>query len=300
MRHTNGRYSPPFVSRGLSLLVCCVLIVFAGTARAQDAANVHGLVIDPSGAIVAGATVTARSLDSQTARTTQTNSTGLYAIPQLAPGRYEVRAEHAGFQNLVRSNVNLTTGQSATLDFTFVVGAANVTVDVGANSELLDTAGSSLSTVVQGRQVEDMPLNGRNVLNLVTLVPGVVPQGSSQGSPIGNQNGGSFSQPGGIGNYQIGGGFAGQSVIYIDGAPNNMLLQNNYVSLDPAQDAIQEFRVETNNVSARFGGFNGGVINMTTRSGTNQLHGTAYEYLRNKVLNANNFFNNRNGVPRPA
>lgn len=270
------------------------------TAWAQDAATIHGLVTDPSGAVVGGATVTASSLDNRAVRSTLTNASGLYAIPQLPPGQYELRAERAGFQTVVRNNVNLTTGETANIDFALQLGAANVTVNVAADTQLLDTAGSSLSTVVQGRQIEQMPLNGRNVLNLVTLVPGVIPQGSSQGSPVGNQNGGAFSQPGGIGNYQIGGGFAGQSVIYIDGAPDNMLLQNNYVSLDPSQDSIQEFRVETNNVSARFGGFNGGVINMTTHSGSNQFHGTVYEFIRNKVLNGNNFFNNRNHIPRPA
>jgi Carboxypeptidase regulatory-like domain len=171
--------------------------------------------------------VTASSLDNRAVRSTQTNASGLYAIPQLRPGRYELRAERSGFQTLMGNEVNLITGETANIDFSLQLGATNVTVNVAARTELLDTAGSSLSTVVQGTQVEQMPLNGRNVLNLVTLVPGVIPQGSSQGSPVGNQNGGAFSQPGGIGNYQIGGGFAGQSVIHIDGAPDNMLLQNN-------------------------------------------------------------------------
>ncbi len=294
---TPGVLLSGYIKRAAGVLLAIGLV--AGLANAQDFANLHGTVTDPTGALVSGATITVVSTQNNTTRTTTTNASGLYSIPQLPPGSYEIRAQQTGFQNIIRTGVDLTTGQTAAIDITFQVGTASTTVDVAAGAEVLDTAGSSLSTVVEGRQVEDMPLNGRNVLNLVTLIPGVVPQGSSQGSPVGNQNGGAFSQPGGIGNYQIGGGFAGQSVIYIDGAPDNMLLQNNYVSLDPVQDSVQEFRVETNNVSARFGGFNGGVINMTTRSGTNQIHGTAYEYIRNKVLNANNFFNNRNHIGRP-
>ncbi len=275
-------------------LICCTHPLFA-----QDSATVHGIVTDPNGAVVPAASVTAQSMQTGAIRTTETNGSGLYSIPQLPPGEYQILVRKTGFQEISRS-LNLTTSQDASIDFTFALAGTGQTVTVSAGAEQLDTAGSALSSVVQGRQVEQMPLNGRNVLNLVTLVPGVVPQGSSQGSPVGNQNGGSLSQPGGYGNYQIGGGFAGQSVIYIDGAPDNLLLQNNYVSLDPTQDAVQEFRVETNNINARFGGFNGGVINMTTRSGGNGFHGSAYEYLRNRVLNANNFFNNRNHIQRPT
>ncbi len=277
-----------------------MMVAFALPLLAQDAGTVHGAVVDSSGAIIPGAAVTALQVKTGTRRVTKTNNAGQYSLPQLAPGEYELTAEKDGFRKLVRGGLNLTTGQDASLDFSLSVGGASETVNVAAGAELIDTAGSSLSTVIQGRQVVDMPLNGRNVLNLVTLVPGVIPQGSSSGNPLGNQNGGALSQPGGIGNYQIGGGFAGQSVIYIDGAPNNMLLQNNYVSIDPIQDSIQEFRVETNNPSAKFGGFNGGVVNMTTKSGQNAFHGTAYEYIRNKVLNANNFFNNRNHIGRPS
>ena len=137
--------------------------------------------------------------------------------------------------------------------------------------------------------MQQIPLNGRNVMNLIALAPGVVPTGASMGSTGLNQGtrtaGGS-----GWGNYQIGGAIQGQSAQYLDGVPNN-LLGGNIVALVPTQDAIQEFNVATSNAGADFGRFAGGVVNMTTKSGSNKLHGSVYEYFRNTVLNGNDFFN---------
>src|SRR5262249_32691264 len=135
-------------------------------------------------------------------------------------------------------------------------------------------------------------LNGRNPLALVSLVPGVVPQGNAGTHPVG-QN------PFSTGNYQIGGGAANQSAAYLDGAPLNTAYNNN-LAIVPIQDAVEEFKVQTNNLSAQYGRFSGGIINLTTKSGTKELHGSAYEFLRNKVLNANNFFNNATGIAVPA
>ena len=137
-----------------------------------------------------------------------------------------------------------------------------------------------------------MPLNGRNVLNLVALVPGVVPQGNAMANPATTNNTG-------WGNYQIGGGMANQSAGYLDGGPLNTGYVN-MIAMVPAQDSVQEFRVLTNNLGPEFGRFAGGVINLTTKSGTNEIHGSLYEFLRNKDLNANTFFSNRSGLPTPA
>lgn len=164
-----------------------MMVAFALPLLAQDAGTVHGAVVDSSGAIIPGAAVTALQVKTGTRRVTKTNNAGQYSLPQLAPGEYELTAEKDGFRKLVRGGLNLTTGQDASLDLSLSVGGASETVNVAAGAELIDTAGSSLSTVIQGRQVVDMPLNGRNVLNLVTLVPGVIPQGSSSGNPLGNQ-----------------------------------------------------------------------------------------------------------------
>ena len=137
-----------------------------------------------------------------------------------------------------------------------------------------------------------MPLNGRNVINLVTLVPGVVAQGNAMTNPTG-QNIFSF------GNYQIDGGIAGQNATFLDGAPLNVA-QGSLIALIPTQDAMQEFKVQTNSLGPEFGRFAGGVINLTSKSGSNEFHGQLYEFLRNKVLNANTFFNNRAGLSTPS
>ncbi|MBV9182670.1 MAG: hypothetical protein JO356_15265, partial [Acidobacteria bacterium] len=185
------------------------------------------------------------------------------------------------------------------IDATLQVGDVSQTIEVSAQTPLLETQTSNLSQVVEGRQVQDTPLNGRNPLNLLNLVPGVIGLGASTGATGGNQLGGSFTNNFGWGNIQIGGGLAGQNAEYLDGAPLNGAFANS-VGFIPTQDSVQEFRAVTNSVSSEFGGFTGGVVSMTTKNGTNTFHGTLYEYLRNKVLNANYFFNNQTGTPRPS
>src|SRR6266478_1901398 len=174
---------------------------------------------------------------------------------------------------------------------------ANETVEVTSEVPLLQSETQSLGQVVEQRSVTELPLNGRNPLALVGLVPGVVQQGtpsagnSSAGNPVG-------ANPFALGDFQIGGGMAGQSQILIDGVPTNGAYLN-VVTVIPTQDAIEEFKVQTNNLGPEYGRFAGGVINLSTKSGTNSFHGSAYEFLRNKVLNANDFFANRGGVKRP-
>src|SRR5947209_592514 len=157
------------------------------------------------------------------------------------------------------------------------IGTIQQSVEVSAAAVALQTETATLSQVVGGRNVRDMPLNGRNVYNLVALVPGAVMEG---GAP------------------QIGGGTANQNATYLDGVPMNTGYFNQTAAA-PSQDAVQEFRVQTNSTTAEFGRFAGGVISLTTKSGTNEFHGTLYEFLRNRVLNANTFFGNRSGLARP-
>lgn len=178
------------------------------------------------------------------------------------------------------------------IDASLQVGDIGQVVEVSSETPLLQTETSSLGQVVESRTVQQMPLNGRNVMNLVALVPGVVAQGQSMGNPT-NTNISAW------GNYQIGGGLGNQSAAFLDGAPLNTAF-NNAVMFVPTQGAIQEFRVQTNNLGAEFSRFAGGAINMTSKSGTNEFHGSGYEFLRNKALNANTFFNNRSGIATPA
>ena len=150
--------------------------------------------------------------------------------------------------------------------------------------------------------MQEAPLNGRNVNNLLDFVPGVMPGGGTAASTVANGGTGQVSsntQAISYGNYQIGGAFSGQSLFFIDGVGSN-ISENNVNTLVPTQDAVQEFRVSTNDVSAEFGGYGGGVIQISTKSGTNQFHGSAYEYLRNTALDANDWFFNNAGSGQGA
>src|SRR6185437_3811577 len=185
------------------------------------------------------------------------------------------------------------------LNYNLQVGAVTESVTVTGSEPLLQSESATVSTVIESAQIENTPLNGRNVMNLSALTPGVVPQGATSGNPLNNQSSiGNYTNPAGWNNFQIGGGVAGDNLVYVDGGPLN-LPTNNWMGYIPGQDSVQEFRVETNNISSEWGGYYGGVLLFTTKSGTNELHGSVYEYFRNTVLDANSFFGNRTNVPRP-
>jgi hypothetical protein len=251
--------------------------------------SLTGTITDPSGAVVPGVRVAITNLGTSSKQIATTNADGIYVLVNLLPGNYRIDAERAGFKRFSQQPVIIQVHQSYRIDIRMQVGAVTQTVHVTAATPLLQPQTSSLGQVVAGRSVTEMPLNGRNVFNLMELVPSVVPQGSALGTPTG-------VNPFGFNNYQVNGSFGGESVEYLDGTP----LNNGYIhlpSLIPTQDSIEEFKVQTNNLGPEWGGFAGGVMNLSTKSGTNELHGEAYEYLRNAVLNANTFFNNEAGFP---
>jgi hypothetical protein len=275
-----------------TLTFSVITLVFTSFANAQSTATLTGRVTDPSTAVIAGASVVLTNVNTNVNYETVTNDDGIYRITGLLPGVYRANVSKDGFKSLSKADIELHVQDEVSLNFSLQVGSVSESVTVESGEPLLQTQQASLGQVVEGRTVEEMPLNGRNVLNLVTLVPGVVAQGGAMGTPTGTNI---FSW----GNYQIGGGIANQNAFFIDGAPTNV----NYINLTalvPTQDAIQEFKVQTNNMGPEFGRFTGGVINLATKSGTDAFHGSAYEFIRNKVLNANNFFNNFNGQPKPA
>jgi hypothetical protein len=281
------------------LIVAGFLAFLAPLLSAQTFfGSIVGTVTDTSGAIVPGAGVTLTNTGTSERRAVQTDANGNYQFVNLVPGTYRLEIEATGFKRLTRDEVRVQVQAAVRIDAAMQVGIASETVEVTSQTPLLQTEQSSLSQVVEGRTVQDMPLNGRNVMNLIALVPGVVAQNGSAGNPMGNLSNGRVTNPVGWGNYQIGGGQTNQSAMFYDGVPVNGSYVNATV-LVPVQDAVQEFRVASNSVSPEFGRFAGGVVNFTSKSGTNQFHGNAYEYFRNKVLNANNFFNNANGQPRP-
>jgi hypothetical protein len=254
--------------------------------------SIIGTVTDASGAVIPNAAVTLTNTGTSERRTGASDGFGNYQFVNLIPGRYKVEAEAGGFKRWTRDQIAVEVQAAVRIDIRMEVGEVTQVTEVVAQTPLLQTQATSLSQVVEGRTVQEMPLNGRNVLNLTALVPGVVPQGLAMGSTAGVNV---FAW----GNYQIGGGMANQSASFLDGGPLNVNYAN-LTALVPSQDAVSEFRVQTNNLSPEFGRFTGGVINLSTKSGTNNFHGSAYEFFRNRSLNANNFFNNSQGQPRPA
>jgi hypothetical protein len=281
-------------------IATALLIGSLTPVRAQTSYGaIVGTVIDATRAAIPGASVTLVNIGTAERRTAATDAAGNYQFVNLIPGEYRLEVESRGFKRYSRQPIRVEVASTLRVDAAMEVGDVAEVMTVSDELPLLQTQTGTVGQVVEGRVVQEMPLNGRNVLNLIALAPGVVPQGSTSGSPLGNQAGGTFTNNTGWGNYQIGGGMANQSAFYLDGVPLNTVNANS-PGLVPVQDAIQEFRVDTNAVSAEFGRFSGGVVNMATKSGTNSIHGSAYEYLRNRVLNANDFFNNRSGVKRNA
>lgn len=272
---------------------CLAWLLLVATVHGQTFfGSVVGTIADASGAAVPQATVTIINTGTAERRTMQTDGSGNYQFVNLVPGQYKLEVEKQGFRKIIREQITVEVQNAVRIDLAMQVGDVNQVVEVIAQTPLLQTENASLGQVVESRKVLEAPLNGRNVFALVALVPGVVPGGQSGTTPTG-------TNPFAWGNYQIGGGQANQSAAYIDGATVNTAYVNQ-TALVPTQDAIQEFRVQTNNLGPEFGRMAGGAVNLTTRSGTNGFHGSAYEYLRNKVLNSNTFFNNRAGVARPA
>ena len=260
------------------------ILAFTAPAQAQDVfGSVVGTVSDPGGAVLPGTTVTVTNLATGEARTATTDGQGYFQLLSLPTGQYKLDVDSHGFKHYSRSPIDVTVDQAARANVTMLVGSQSENVVVTTAAPIMQTESASLGQAVEGRAVTEMPLNGRNVLALVGLVPGVVPQGSSGGNLTGQNV---FA----AGNFQIGGGDANQSSTLVDGAPVN-ISYGNITSLVPSQDSVQEFRVQTNDNTAEYGMYTGGVINMTTKSGSNAMHGTVYEFDRNTVFNATPFFN---------
>ena len=259
--------------------------------------TIAGTVTDSSGAAISDATVTLTNKDTGDKHSISTDASGNYTFVDILRGTYKLEVEKTGFKKFVRDSILVQIESGLRVDAALQVGGQNEVVEVTSEVPLLQPETNSLGQVVEQRSVTELPLNGRNPIALVELVPGVVPQGtpsagnSSMSNPVG-------ANPFALGDFQVGGGMAGQSQILIDGVPTNGAYLN-VVTVVPTQDAIEEFKVQTNNLGPEYGRFAGGVINFSTKSGTNSFHGSAYEFNREKVLSANDFFLNAGGKPRP-
>ena len=262
--------------------------------------SIVGTVTDTSGAAVPGAKVTLSSKGTADTRTVQSDASGNYQFVSLVPGSYEVNIEATGFKRLTRSNVQVEVAGAVRVDASMQVGDVSESVEVSSQASLLQTEASSVSQAVTGRTVTEMPLNGRNVMNLMSLSTGVVPGTSFQGNALMDQVSATSAttNPPAFGSYYAGGGMPNTGGNFIDGSPVTVGFIHS-TALIITQDAVQEFRVQVNNVEPEFGQAANGVVSFTTKSGTNQYHGTLYEFLRNRVLNANTFFGNSAGLPTP-
>ena len=247
--------------------------------------SIVGTLTDSSGGALHGATVTLTNTGTGERHEMKSGAAGEYEFLNLVPGTYRVEVEQSGFKKATRDNIEVTVSGAVRADMSLQLGDVTQSVEVQAIAPLLQTENANLSSVVNARATEDLPVNGRNIMNLTALVPGVEAQGTTSGNAITGKN--IFA----AGNYQIGGGMANQGATYYDGVPANSAL-GNLVNMVPSPDAVSEFRVQTNSNSAEFGRYSGGVINISSKSGTNEFHGSAYEYFRNTDLNANNFFAN--------
>ncbi|HYO83910.1 MAG TPA: carboxypeptidase regulatory-like domain-containing protein, partial [Bryobacteraceae bacterium] len=272
------------------LMLRCVVIgigVFLMASSAQTTtAVIHGTVSDTSGAVVPGARVSATLTGTGEVTTTPTNADGNYVFAALKPGTYTVEVEMASFKKAVRSGILLEVNQRARVDMSLQVGETKDIVAVVADATTVDTFSSSIKEVVDSRRIVDLPLNGRNALQLQALLPGSIQVGTGQAASLIALNTGM--------SFAINGTRANASTYTLDGGIN-MDMYNNLATAFPNPDALQEFSVLQNNYSAAYGRNAGAVVNMVTRSGTNQFHGTLYEFLRNTRLNTRNFF----AVDRP-
>jgi Carboxypeptidase regulatory-like domain len=275
------------------VVVFASLLLWAAPAMSQSFyGSVLGAVKDAQGGIVPGATIVLTNVATGERREGVSADDGTFRFVNLVPGTYRLEAELSGFQRFVREGIEVNVQATPRVDVTLQLGNLAETLTVIGESPLLQTQSASVGTVVGSRAVQELPLNGRNVLNLIAVAPTVVPQGGSEGSLTGKNV---FA----AGNYQIGGGVANQSASFYDGVPLQDTAYGNIIVLTPSPEAVDEFRVQTNNSSAEFGRFTGGVVNMASRSGTNAFHGSGFEYHRNKALNSNTFFGERAGLDKP-
>jgi outer membrane receptor protein involved in Fe transport len=267
--------------RAIIAITGCLLysLFLTGSVRAQQSltATLEGIITDPNSAVIPNAKVIVKNTQTGQVREVQADESGIYRLSLLQPGAYEMTVSAPNFTDAKRSGITLTVGQKLNLDVALAVGGSSETINIEATAPLLETTRSNVAGSVGERQVSSLPVNGRNFLDFVTLTAGVVRDGSRQGDlSFGGQRG-TFNS------------------LQIDGVDNN----NNFFGqalgrtgsgrapYQFSQDAVQEFQVNTNSFSAEFGRAAGGAINVITKSGTNQFHGTAFEFFRDRSLNAN-------------
>lgn len=279
-------------------LVIAIMLFLPCTLHAQvQNGSISGTVTDSQGAVIPGATVTLTQPATGLVLHGHSNQVGLYSFPQLLPGNYTVQVEKKGFEKTV-SSLTLTVGQAAELDIHLSIGSESQTVTIEAdNSAALDTQTSNLDYTVQSKQMDQLPLNGRNPYGLAALAPGILP-GGDFGVGIAVTRGAVVSAA--TNNFESNGGIGGSNGILLDGVDITVCCQGQ-PAVVPSVEVVNQFKVVTSVPPAEYGRESGGVINVATKSGDNHLHGDVYDFLRNDKLDAANFFTKRSGIyPYPG
>ena len=290
------------ISWGSAKLLRTVVVAFVGSIGVScvwaqslsSTASLSGTVTDSTGAVVPKATVKLVSPDAGITRTFQTGASGEYSFALLPPATYTLTVEAAGFNITKQNGVVLTAGDAVSDNLKLTVASTSVQVTVTASAPLLQTGNSNVSTEVSSRQLEELPLNLRNVTGLVLLNSSVNNQTQQQILAAGGAEDTADQDESFL---SFGGGFFGTTAWILDGGWNVAMGWGGVVYV-PSVDSIQEFRVQSNSFSAQYGWSTGNVVNVITKSGTSDFHFVADEYLRNQALDANTFFNNRNGIAK--
>jgi hypothetical protein len=297
------------VNRGAGLLVCLLLIVSLSVAQSPNG-TISGIVLDPSGGLIVGANVLIINNATGVEYPGKANSEGYYVVPNIPPGNYRIQVSNSGFKTIIKPDIVLHVEDALAINFTLPIGAASEIVTVEGGAPLINTTDASVSTVVDRKYVENMPLNGRSFQDLILLTPGVVTSSPQSAlNSLGEQ-----------GEFSVNGQRTESNYYAVDGVSANVGAWSGAPSAVSAGvsgslpiatalgttqglvsvDALQEFRVQSSSYSAEYGRNPGGQFSFVTRSGTNQWHGTGFDYLRNGAFDANDWFNDYYGLPKPA
>ena len=274
----------------LSALVACDLhsLLYSQTTSA----SISGHVSDPGNAAVPDATIKMTNLDTQIVTNAKTGATGLYVFPSLSPGSYEIKVSKVGFRDTVIPRISLGVQDNISRDFVLAIGRATETITVNADAAaaLVQSTSSELGTVVGEKQIQELPLNGRNFTELLSLTPGAIPISTAQSSGVGVNDLANLAPPSAtIAQPTIGGQFNRSNLYMLDGVLNTELNSSAYI-MPPIVDAMQEFKVQSHEDKAEYGGVLGGIVDVVTRSGTNRFHASAWEFIRNNAFDARDSF----------
>src|SRR5882757_5421440 len=274
------------------MLIAFLLLLTPQAAQAQNyAGSVRGTVTDPSGAAVAGATVTLRNVGNNETLTATTTATGAYSFAAVNVGTYELKVKAASFKEVVAKNVEVHVSTPTEVNAQLSLGAASEVVTVEASDIQVQTTTADVGAVIEGTQVRELPLNGRNFMALTQLQPGVSANNTFDSKDKGLQGGSDFS---------VNGNPSTNNLFLVDGVNNNDVGSNRTILIFPSVDAIAEFRMLTNSYGPEYGQASGAIISITTRSGTNKFHGGLFYEGRNDALNAAGFIADSQGLPKPS